>query len=63
MLRKSDAAKLRVTFCIRIFFASSEFLPEGRKNGLNDGMEGVTAARGRKGSITKDFLSWGILFL
>ena len=34
-----------------------------RKNGLNDGMEGVTAARGRKGSITKDFLSWGILFL
>ncbi|KAA3161034.1 hypothetical protein EAJ02_12975 [Phocaeicola dorei] len=45
------------------FFASSEFLPEGRKNGLNDGMEGVTAARGRKGSITKDFLSWGIPFL
>jgi len=26
-------------------------------------MEGVTAARGRKGSITKDFLSWGIPFL
>ncbi|RGV77105.1 hypothetical protein DWW04_10555 [Phocaeicola dorei] len=52
-----------INFASAFFFASSEFLPEGRKNGLNDGMEGVTAARGRKGSITKDFLSWGILFL
>lgn len=45
------------------FFASSEFLPEDRKNGFNDGTEGITAAGGRKGGMAKDFLSWGIPFL
>ncbi|RHI89194.1 hypothetical protein DW150_14220 [Phocaeicola vulgatus] len=37
------------------FFASSEFLPEDRKNGFNDGTEGITAREAGKVVWQKTF--------